>query len=70
MESVRGGLRVRTSKHVCGPATTVLVLLMGLTGSKLEKALGANVPENERYFGFENVCHPFLLLLQFNNLLM
>lgn len=27
---------------------------MGLTGSKLEKALGANVPENERYFGLEN----------------
>jgi len=28
---------------------------MGLTGSKLEKALGSVVPESERYFGFENV---------------
>lgn len=27
---------------------------MGITASKLEKALGPTFPENERYFGFEN----------------
>ena len=28
--------------------------LMGAAGSKLEKALGDQFPEGERYFGFEN----------------
>uniref|UniRef100_A0A0D3CHZ6 USP domain-containing protein n=1 Tax=Brassica oleracea var. oleracea TaxID=109376 RepID=A0A0D3CHZ6_BRAOL len=27
---------------------------MGVAGSKLEKALGEQFPEGERYFGFEN----------------
>jgi ubiquitin carboxyl-terminal hydrolase 12/46 len=27
---------------------------MGAAGSKLEKALGDQFPEGERYFGFEN----------------
>lgn len=29
-------------------------VVMGTTGSKLEKALGDNFPEGERYFGLEN----------------
>lgn len=37
---------------------------MGLTGSKLEKALGAAVPDSERYYGFENVW----LLVQFGSM--
>jgi hypothetical protein len=33
-----------------------LLSAMGSSPSKLEKALGANIPDTERYFGLENVC--------------
>jgi ubiquitin carboxyl-terminal hydrolase 12/46 len=33
---------------------TLTHVLMGAAGSKLEKALGDQFPEGERYFGLEN----------------
>ncbi|KAL0646752.1 hypothetical protein Bca4012_045043 [Brassica carinata] len=43
---------------------------MGVAGSKLEKALGEQFPEGERYFGFENFvntcyCNSVLQLLEY-----
>lgn len=49
-------------------------MLMGAAGSKLEKALGDQFPEGERYFGLENFgntcyCNSVLQVIIFSFLI-